>query len=95
MNVSAQKFFFHLSRITNSNQFLNFSKKHVLETLNNDQKLIIRTVITRPKELDLMRKKIKDQEKESGEYRQKSSSEENIGLYGYFLLVKNKSLTFF
>lgn len=95
MNIFTRKWLFQLSRYTSTKHFSNFSKHHLLNTCSSTQKLIIRCSITRPKELDLLRKKVKEREQESGSYKQSSSSEENIGLYGYFLLVEKIAFSHF
>ncbi|XP_001606172.1 surfeit locus protein 1 [Nasonia vitripennis] len=67
------------------------TRSRLLLPVNNPQKtLIARTVFTRPKELDELRRRAKQRQEESRErYRQQSHNDdsEEIGPYGFFLFT--------
>lgn len=83
MNLSTYKLCVQLLRCSKT-------KSNLLLPVNNAQKMLItRSVLTRPKEMDEFRKQRKERDDENGyKYEQhKSDPSEEIGLYGYFLLV--------
>lgn len=89
MNFSLLKLCLQLSRYSSSKQFLSVSKNQWLLSSNNAQaKLSTKTLLSRPKELDLLKRKAKERgQDETNEFKKRFKFLRDIDAYGYFLLV--------
>lgn len=88
MNFSLLKLCLQLSRYSSTKSFLSVSKNHWLHSSNSAPvNLSTRTVLPRPKELDVLKSKAKEHKQAEPDGSNRVSILRGIDGYGYFLIV--------